>query len=417
MRIISIGNIDKKFLIFSLIYVIIIVALNILSLTFRKIKLRPSNIPLILIMSHGFLIFFVIFECILKKSMKKKVKEEIINKRNNIDEESEKKLIFNDSNKVDIKNFFILVFMIILELAYDTGLLCYQKVKHDQSELVLGEIYKFMDILFLLILFRCFHKIIFYRHQFISLIVVIVTGFSRFFQVFENFFGEGDDDSVNKNLDYMTLGFIILLPIIDSIKIYVIQKYMKYNFYSPYFICSLIGIIYSIISLVILIIFRNKDCSKDDNICKSLSEIKIDNNILNYILLILYGFIYASEHFVKFYIMYSFSAFHLILLSSFGEIIDFMYKMILHFDITVLIVNIITYSLEIIAVLVFIETIELNFCNLNVNLKKNIIFRADNEIDNIYKIQKENEDEANSNVSEHLNEEEENNENDNSAYV
>ena len=417
MRIISIGNIDKKFLIFSLIYVIIIVALNILSLAFRKIKLRPGNIPLILIMSHGFLIFFVIFECILKKSMKKKVKEEIINKRNTIDEESEKKLIFNDSNKVDIKNFFILVFMIILELAYDTGLLCYQKVKHDQSELVLGEIYKFMDILFLLILFRCFHKIIFYRHQFISLIVVIVTGFSRFFQVFENFFGEGDDDSVNKNLDYMTLGFIILLPIIDSIKIYVIQKYMKYNFYSPYFICSLIGIIYLIISLVILIIFRNKDCLKDDNICKSLSEIEIDNNILNYILLFLYGFIYASEHFVKFYIMYSFSAFHLILLSSFGEIIDFMYKMILHFEITVLIVDIITYSLEIVAVLVFIETIELNFCNLNVNLKKNIIFRADNEIDNIYKIQKENEDEANSNISEHLNEEEENNDNDNSAYV
>ena len=417
MRIISIGNIDKKFLIFSLIYVIIIVALNILSLAFRKIKLRPSNIPLILIMSHGFLIFFVIFECILKKSMKKKVKEEIINQRNTIDEESEKKLIFNDSNKVDIKNFFILVFMIILELAYDTGLLCYQKVKHDQSELVLGEIYKFMDILFLLILFRCFRKIIFYRHQFISLIVVIVTGFSRFFQVFENFFGEGDDDSVNKNLDYMTLGFIILLPIIDSIKIYVIQKYMKYNFYSPYFICSLIGIIYLIISLVILIIFRNKDCLKDDNICKSLSEIEIDNNILNYILLFLYGFIYASEHFVKFYIMYSFSAFHLILLSSFGEIIDFMYKMILHFEITVLIVDIITYSLEIVAVLVFIETIELNFCNLNVNLKKNIIFRADNEIDNIYKIQKENEDEANSNISEHLNEEEENNDNDNSAYV
>ena len=115
--------------------------------------------------------------------------------------------------------------------------------------------------------------------------------------------------------------------------------------------------------------------------------------------------------------MYSFSAFHLILLSSFGEIIDFMYKMILHFEITVLIVDIITYSLEIVAVLVFIETIELNFCNLNVNLKKNIIFRADNEIDNIYKIQKENEDEANSNISEHLNEEEENNDNNNSAYV
>ena len=269
--------------------------------------------------------------------------------------------------------------MILLEFIYDTCLLIYQKIEEEQSELVLGEIYKFMDILFLLIFFRVFHKILFYKHQYISLIIIILTGLARFFRVFENFFHER-----GKKIGFLTLGFIILLPLIDSVKIYIIQKYMKYNYYSPYFILFLIGIIYLIISLIILIIFKNINCST--NICKSLSEINIDaNKAVNYILIIFYGLFYGLEHFIKFYTMYTFSAFHYILISTFGEIIKFGYKMILHFNTIDLIVNIVTYFLEIIAVLVFIETIELNFCGLNMNLKKNIIFRADYELDLINK--------------------------------
>ena len=103
--------------------------------------------------------------------------------------------------------------------------------------------------------------------------------------------------------------------------------------------------------------------------------------------------------------MYTFSAFHYILISTFGEIIKFGYKMILHFKTIDLIVNIVTYFLEIIAVLVFIETIELNFCGLNMNLKKNIIFRADNELYLINKSKNSNgDDDSESNDSERLNE-------------
>ena len=79
--------------------------------------------------------------------------------------------------------------------------------------------------------------------------------------------------------------------------------------------------------------------------------------------------------------------------------------MILHFNTIDLIVNLVTYSVEIFAVLVFIETIELNFCGLNMNLKKNIIFRADNELYLINKSRTENEDNiSESNDSERLNE-------------
>ena len=188
--------------------------------------------------------------------------------------------------------------------------------------------------------------------------------------IFEYFFHEE-----GKEFGIITLGFIILLPLIDSVKIYIIQKYMKYNYYSPYFILFLIGVTYLIVSLIILIIFKNINCSTE--ICKSLSEINIESNkVVNYILIILYSLFYGLEHFIKFYTMYTFSAFHYILISTFGEIIQFGYKMILNFDTTDLIVNLVTYSVEIFAVLVFIETIELNFCGLNMNLKKNIILKA-----------------------------------------
>ena len=372
---IAIGKINIRFLVYSLSYIITQILLNSITFSFKLkfVDLKIKNIPLILIITHSSLIFFIIIECRVRKLFNKKETNE-----NELKDGKRKgkelKLIYNKSKKVNIKEPLNLILMILLELIYDTSLLAYQKKEEEQSELVIAEIYKFMDILFLLIFFRVFHKILFYKHQYISLIIIILTGLARFFRVFEYFFHEE-----GKEFGIITLGFIILLPLIDSLKIYIIQKYMKYNYYSPYFILFLIGVTYLIVSLIILIIFKNINCSTE--ICKSLSEINIESNkVVNYILIILYSLFYGLEHFIKFYTMYAFSAFHYILISTFGEIIQFGYKMILNFDTTDLIVNLVTYSVEIFAVLVFIETIELNFCGLNMNLKKNIIFRADNEL-------------------------------------
>ena len=397
---IAIGKINIRFLVYSLSYIITQILLNSITFSFKLkfVDLKIKNIPLILIITHSSLIFFIIIECRVRKLFNKKETNE-----NELKDSKRKgkelKLIYNKSKKVNIKEPLNLILMILLELIYDTSLLAYQKKEEEQSELVIAEIYKFMDILFLLIFFRVFHKILFYKHQYISLIIIILTGLSRFFRVFEYFFHEE-----GKEFGIITLGFIILLPLIDSVKIYIIQKYMKYNYYSPYFILFLIGVTYLIVSLIILIIFKNINCSTE--ICKSLSEINIaSNKVVNYILIILYSLFYGLEHFIKFYTMYTFSAFHYILISTFGEIIQFGYKMILNFDTTDLIVNLVTYSVEIFAVLVFIETIELNFCGLNMNLKKNIIFRADNELYLINKSRTENEDNiSESNDSERLNE-------------
>ena len=76
---------------------------------------------------------------------------------------------------------------------------------------------------------------------------------------------------------------------------------------------------------------------------------------------------------------------------------------------------IITCLIEIFAILVFIEIIELNFCSLNINLKKNIINRAGSDINSIYKASEEDSsmDDTNSNLT---NEQNENSEDNNSMY-
>ena len=50
------------------------------------------------------------------------------------------------------------------------------------------------------------------------------------------------------------------------------------------------------------------------------------------------------------------------------------------------IIIIITFIIEIFAILVFVEMIILNFCGLNFNIKNNIIFRAEDEINKLGKI-------------------------------
>ena len=84
--------------------------------------------------------------------------------------------------------------------------------------------------------------------------------------------------------------------------------------------------------------------------------------------------------------IYGFTPFHSILIVTFGEVISCFFSLSFNFDIIELIIDIVTYSFEILGVLVFIEAIELNFCKLNINLKKNIIFRSQNETDSIIEL-------------------------------
>ena len=129
-------------------------------------------------------------------------------------------------------------------------------------------------------------------------------------------------------------------------------------------------------------------------------------NIGQIFLLIFYSIFYSLEHFMNLLTINNFTVFHSILVVTFGELINSFYNLFPNFELFDLIMNIVAYFFEIIGVLVFIEAIELNFCGLNRNLTKNIMFRAGNEVESIYNSQREMDNESDdldNNINEELN--------------
>ena len=386
MKLISIGKLDIKFLLYTFIYLLVILLLNISSFILNYKKFATDNIPGILIITHCSLLFYIIPHFLVKKSFSDNNKQKNVKKDNN----QKINYLVSNSEPFSIKQFLILVIMLILEYIYDAGLIYFQKENENESELVFGEIFKFMDTLYLFIFFRKFHKIIFYRHQYISLFIIILMGLIKFSsKILFIFILDSDNKTELDYFKFYLLSFILVFPFIDSINIYFLQKYIVYKYYSPYFICFLIGIIYLIISVPIFFIFHDKDNSGFIKYLSSNIDLTDTSTIIT---IIFYSIFYSLYHFVKLLIIDKFSIFHLIFIVTCGEVINNIYEQISsNFNIYNLIITLVTYCFEIIGVLVFIEKIELNFCGLNSYLKKNIIFRAGNELKEIYKVEKGNE--------------------------
>ena len=167
---------------------------------------------------------------------------------------------------------------------------------------------------------------------------------------------------------------------------------MEYYYYSPIFICFLRGIVYAIISVIMLAIFLNIECTGFiSDFCLLLSENK---SISGYgiIIYIVQSFLYLSSTVVKLLIMDKFTIFHIIIIYTFNTLIISVGNLIENYTFYELIMIIITFLFEILSIFIFLEIIELNFCGLNHDLRKNIIYRSINEKNLIYEINDEDDD-------------------------
>jgi hypothetical protein len=200
-----------------------------------------------------------------------------------------------------------------------------------------------------------------------------------------------------ETFDFMAPILMLIFPFIDSMFFYSIQKFMKNKYYSPFFILFLVGCIHSLISIILLVSFYRPDVEIKQDFSDLLTTgIKIDK--LYILLLFIFSILFAFEFFAKVITINSFTIFHYILLVNLGELISSIFDLISNFDILYMINILITFPIEIFECLVFIEIIELNFCGLNLNLKKSIIRRSVIEVNTIYNIdEEENEEEDNLN--------------------
>ena len=381
MKLISLGKIDEKFYLYIYVYIIIKALLSSVSFFLNYAKVSIKNVPLIILINNGSNIFFGIPAYFIRKANSKKIikEKEVVNDNNKIE------YLYNPPMKEsNVKNVIILFFVILLDYIYISSLVIFQIKNNGQNVLVFNENLKFLILFFLFLICRIFDKKLFYRHQYISLIIILLSGFMRYFASIFN------DENVSNNFEFSFLILTILFPFIDSIFFYSIQKFIKNKYYSPFSIMFLIGCIHSIISIILLISFYDPKKENSDDL-KDLLTTRVNAKEFYIPLFIIFSFLYAYEFFAKIITINSFGVFHCILLIYFGDLISSLFDIFSNFILNNMITALITFLIEIFGCLVFVEIIELNFCRLNKNIKKNIAKRSIEETEAIYEIDEEKE--------------------------
>ena len=354
-----------------------------------------------LILEIGCNVFFIIPEFIKRNRNKIKEREKILKENTKINYN------YTAPKKVEFKG---IVYLIIYLIVYCISLYIrriYSAIYKGQVFIINGEGTKSLKIVYLVILYKLFENNEFYRHQYLSMIIIILMGIVRFIMNIKKYNWE----FIFPNT-LIAIFMSFLSPLFDMLLFFMMKYYMKYKYYSPYFICFMLGIVFGILESLTLIIFRYIDYEENE-VCKILSKETFISGNKTIFILIIYSINQAFYVLVETVTINNFTVFHLMLLFAFGRIVQNLIDFS-NYNIYEHIIIISTSLIEIISILVFVELIILNFCGCNYNIKKNIIFRADEEIGLLGEV-----DDDSSNDDNTINEDsliKEDNKDDNSVY-
>ena len=247
-------------------------------------------------------------------------------------------------------------------------------ISHNQS-------FYFMEFLFLFLISKYIFNSNYYKHQNYSIIFIILFGLLKYLVKLYS-----EDELQNK---YKEVFLILLLQImqafIDSYIIGNVKLLMESKYLSPYLICSTFGLINGLITIISYFIISYFPCNH--NLCDLVYNNKIyfdniysvfDNLTSIEIFLLIYTIFQSGIYQILIYIIINdFTICHIFL---FYQIIEFAdsFVEIFSYKINIFVVSILIICgiFEIFIVLILLEIIELGFCGLNYNTKRNIKERA-----------------------------------------
>ena len=382
MRYITLGKIDKKFFLYIILTVIVETLSALISKYFDNNKDDQLNNVIMInkIIEYGSFPFYGIFEYILNKRGSSNPKK--INSQNNeINNQSTVKYIVNlPDNAITKKN--LLFTLMFLFSYYIYSILC-DIFFTAYSELVkygTGEYYNALDVFYLYILTKIIHKTNFYRHHNLSVFILIVILLLNYF--FKLYQLKNNGDTFDYPSDLACFIPLIIFPIFDSYRNYFSKYIMMHYYFSPFLFIFVMGVMYIFLSIILLIIFLNIDCG-NSAICLAISQIE-KISVYAIILYIFKSILLSLNVFFTLLVMNDFTLLHIIVLFIFIRLVNNTFDLFENFAYYQLIINIITFAIEIFFLFVLFEIIELNFCGLNVNLKKNIRNRSKTESSLIY---------------------------------
>ena len=376
---ISFGECNKKYLVIFFIFLITgsieyFLIYYIDKITFYRSKIRTNKLlPSTLIYIGQFLCFIPII--ISKKYNNKK------SSAKNYKSPIEIVYIFNNSNNfITFKDKILIIIVCFLTLINDIiNILINYLIKI--GNILFNQEFYFMEYLLLFLIAKSIFKLNYYKHQNYSIIFIILFGLLKYLAKLYS----------EKNLvnNYKEIILVLLLQIlqafIDSYIIGNVKILMEYKYLSPYLICSTFGLINGFITIISYFIVTYIPCN--NNFCELIynNEHYFDN------IYSIFDNIYPIEIFLYIYTIFQSGIYQILIYTIvndftichiflFYQIIEFADSFIEIFstniNIVVLCILIICGIFEIFIVLVLLEIIELGFCGLNYNTKRNIKKRA-----------------------------------------
>lgn len=396
MAIISCGTFERKYIQFFLLYAIIMILLS-MTLYFIYGNITNienySNILLTLFISNFGLIFCYIPEVITKKLVSDKKEEKNNNKKQCLFQQNKndnKKLaieyIFNDfSDRITVKDIILIFMSSIMLLVIDYIKISIQiKNVEKGDQLILNEYYNFAILLFIVIFAYFLYKMKIYKHQIYSLLIIIILGLFRYFLKIFHYYGL---ERLGNLIFDIFLQFIA--AIFESLIIIFSKALMEIKYFSPYKVCYIFGFINTTIIIILLIIFsfiksNTKSWFFSLNY-KGYYYLDNINSIINIYGYKLIGLFFCSVFYSLLKLFFNFTisrftVYHVFLLLQNKEVTSNLCKELTtkkgYIFVSMLLIS---HLIEFFVILVFLEIIELKFCNLDQNLKKYIKNRADLE--------------------------------------
>ena len=353
---ISIGNIDKKLIIFPIIAIILLIIQNYFVYFSNKLN-NIGRFVFIRLMSKSVgkslaLIIFLLFRKRIRYADKKNASED--NNKNYNKEYFENFL--EKTEKLKKRKYCIIFFSMFLSFGFDILVCYFSEIKNDKY-------FSFwiFDIFYIWAFSYCILHTKLYRHQYLSIIIITILGIS--INIINSI-----DKPFKIDLNYINNLLITLLAdILFSLNL-VNNKYLMDNLlFSEYEITFYEGIFSLIISIICLVIFP-----KVDSFVKYYDSLNFrEVVILSLIVITQLICSLFSLMTIKYY-----TVFHYLIILLFFEGEFYRYKPKENKDFYI---NLLLYFSFLFMILVFIETIELNYFGLQKYTKRNIIKRAKND--------------------------------------
>ena len=372
---ITLGEFNKKycyFLLGAFIINIFIIFLMIVFIFYTKDK-KINIFNTLNILSYPFFLSFseiliIIPDLILHKIIKPQ--------KNNLTIQPTSRTAFKYIMKPYTKNFSIkeiiyLFFISLLKLILDILFMLYHYIlrTNDNSITIINYYFQF-ELILLFLLNKILNKDQYYRHHHLAIIFLVFGGLLYFIYEFY-------DNTID--IFFLHLLCHLIYSFIKAFIILYIGGLMKYKFITPYKACYIFGLINFVIITIIFIISLFIPC--DYILCK------VEYNNKNYfgniftlftieeLFIFLISIMKTALLLMNYIIMNLFTVFHSFLIVHYAILICNLFFYIIWKKFVIIIYLSINIIVTTFFLLLFLEIIEINICNISYYYKKNIIER------------------------------------------